>query len=241
MRLLLRTAILAAVTATAGCRPDVWIAESERESDGSGGPSELPSGGDAGGMPVAEPARLLADSVADFSLTQGERGWSYGYDSGSLDTFALMTRKSVVTNYVPPSNDVWDCWANDTVHWTQLFQLGAHPNGTDTTTPSTAILQRAVRRWTSTIAGEVTISGEIAKIDTVGSNGVDAFVYVDGTQLYTTFIAGDDSAGRIYDVVAALRVGSTVDFVLDPHDGADHHDLSRFTGIIVRVEQGAAP
>jgi hypothetical protein len=241
MRLLLCTAILAVVTATAGCRPDVWIAESERESGSSGGSSDLPSGGDEGGMPVTEPARLLADSVADFSLTQGERGWSYGYDSGSLDTFTLMTRKSVVTNYVPPSNDVWDCWANDTVHWTQIFQLGGHPNGTDTTTPSTAILQRAVRRWTSTFAGEVTISGEIAKIDTIGSNGVDAFVYVDGTQLYTTFIAGDDSAGRIYEVVAALRVGSTVDFVLDPHDGADHHDLSRFTGIVVRVEQGAAP
>jgi hypothetical protein len=192
-------------------------------------------------MPVTEPARLLADSVADFSLTQGERGWSYGYDSGSLDTFTLMTRKSVVTNYVPPSNDVWDCWANETAHWTQIFQLGAHPNGTDTSTPSNAILQRAVRRWTSTFAGEVTISGEIAKIDTVGSNGVDAFVYVDGAQLYTTFIAGDDSAGRIYEVVAALRVGSTVDFVLDPHEGADPHDLSRFTGIVVRVEQGAAP
>jgi hypothetical protein len=225
----------------------VWIAESGSESESetggtSGDPSDLPGGGDDGEVPVAEePARLLADSVADFSLSQGERGWSYGYDSGTLDTFTLMTRKSVVTNYVPPSNDVWDCWANETAHWTQIFQLGAHPNGTDTSTPSNAILQRAVRRWTSTFAGEVTISGEIAKIDTVGSNGVDAFVYVDGAQLYTTFIAGDDSAGRIYEVVAALRVGSTVDFVLDPHESADPHDLSRFTGIVVRVEQGAAP
>jgi hypothetical protein len=206
-----------------------------------GGTSEPPGGGDAGAVAVPEPPRLLADSVADFSLTQDERGWSYGYDSGSLDTFALLTRKSVITNYVPPSNDVWDCWGNDTAHWTQIFQLGAHPNGTETSTPSNAILQRAVRRWTSTYAGEVTIVGEVAKIDLIGSNGVDAFVYVDGVQRYTTFIAGDDGGGRSYKIVATLNLGSTVDFVLDPHENADHHDLTRFTGIIVRVEPGPAP
>jgi hypothetical protein len=260
---------LALAIATAGCQPDILIASNEPQTSGAGGlavagggsdtggsdtggsdtggtsgvggTSEPPGGGDAGAVSVPEPPRLLADSVADFSLTQEERGWSYGYDSGSLDTFALMTRKSVITNYVPPSNDVWDCWGNDTAHWTQIFQLGAHPNGTETSTPSNSILQRAVRRWTSTYAGDVTIVGEIAKIDLIGSNGVDAFVYVDGVQRYTTLIAGDDGGGRSYKIVATLKVGSTVDFVLDPHEGADHHDLARFTGIIVRVEPGPAP
>ena len=254
----LLSAIALVVAATAGCEPEVLIASSEPESAGSslggsatagantggagtGGTIEvLPIAGDGGAEAIPEPPRLLADSVADFSLTQGELGWSYGYDSGSLDTFTLMTRKSVITNYVPASNDVWDCWGNDTAHWTQLFQLGAHPNGTDTSTPSNAILQRAVRRWTSTYAGDVTISGEVAKIDIVDSNGVDAFVYVDGVQRYTTFIAGDDGGGRAYKFVAALQVGSVVDFVLDPHAGQDHHDLSRFTGIVVRVEPGPA-
>lgn len=240
------------VVAAAGCQPEVLIASSEPAASGSnsggatagagaggsgaGGTGELPSAGEGGVVVTPEPPRLLADSVADFSLTQGERGWSYGYDGGSLDTFAQLNRKSVITNYVPASNDVWDCWGNDTAHWTQIFQLGAHPNGTDTSTPSNAILQRAVRRWTSTYAGDVTIAGEVAKIDLQASNGIDAFVYVDGIQRYTTFIAGNDAGGRSYKVVAALQVGSTVDFVLDPHEGADHHDLSRFTGIVVRVE-----
>lgn len=261
--------MLAVVSATAGCQPDILIASSEPPTSGAGGlavagggsnaggrdvagtdaggtggmggTSEPAGGGDAGAVAVPEPPRLLADSVADFSLTQDERGWSYGYDTGSLDTFAPMTRKSVITNYVPPSNDVWDCWGNDTAHWTQIFQLGAHPNGTNTSNPGNAILQRAVRRWTSTYAGEVTIVGEVAKIDLIGSNGVDAFVYVDGVQRYTTFIAGDDGGGRSYKIVATLSLGSTVDFVLDPHEGEDHHDLTRFTGIIVRVEPGPAP
>jgi len=255
---LLSAAVLVAV-ATAGCQPEVLIASSEPEASGTGGVTSAgaggtggtgtagtsiePLGGEAGTPPAVEPARILADSVADFSLTQEERGWSYGFDLGSLDTFALLTRKSVITNYVPASNDVWDCWANDSAHWTQIFQLGAHANGLETSTPSNAVLQRAVRRWVSTFAGDVTIAGEVAKIDLDaggGSNGVDAIVYVDGTQRYSTFIGGADGGGRAYKFVAALQVGSTVDFVLDPHESDDHHDLSRFTGIIVRVEPGPA-
>jgi hypothetical protein len=42
-------------------------------------------------------------------------------------------------------------------------------------------------------------------------------------------------------VQASLRVGSTVDFVLDPRDGADHHDLSRFTGIVARADADELP
>lgn len=256
---LLRLTLLVAV-ASPGCQPEVLIASSEPAASGSSsggttagtdaggstagtgtaGTAELPVGGEGGVVTPPEPPRLLADSVADFSLTQGERGWSYGYDSGSLDTFTLLNLKSVITSYKPASNDVWECWATNTAHWTQIFQIGAHPNGTETSTPSNAVLQRAVRRWTSTFAGDVTISGEVAKIDLLASNGIDAFVYVDGERIYNTFIAGDDGGGRAYRVVATLQVDSTVDFVLDPHEGADHHDLSRFTGIIVRVEPGPA-
>jgi hypothetical protein len=239
--------------AAAGCQPEVLIASREPDSAGSGGAAtagtntggagtggtgEVPNAGEGGTAVMAEPPRLLADSVADFSLTQEERGWSYGYDSGTLDTFTLMTQIGEINDYEPPSNDKWECWRNPTPRWTQIFQLGAHPNGTISSLPPVSVLQRAVRRWTSTFAGDVTIEGEIAKIDTVDSNGVDAFVYVDGESVYETFIAGDDSGGRVYSVPATLKIGSTVDFVLDPHLGEDHHDLSRFTGIIVRVEQG---
>jgi hypothetical protein len=248
------------VAASAGCQPEVVIASSEPETAGTGGSATagtstggagaggtggtggtgevLPSAGEGGAVVMPEPPRLLADSVADFSFMQGDHGWQYGYDSGTLESFTLMTHPDrLVTAYVPPSNDVWKGWASDTAHWTQIFQLGAHPNGTISSMPANSILERAVRRWTSTYAGEVTISGEIAKIDLVGSNGVDAFIYVDGKEVYKTFIAGDDGGGRSYEVRKMLKIDSNVDFVLDPHEGDDHHDLSRFTGIIVRVEQ----
>lgn len=253
--------VTAACMLSAGCTPEVLLARSDSTSGsggtaeptagsasgggGSGGTRDLPSAGADEGGAAATPAapRLLADSVADFSFRQGEHGWYYGYDGGSLDTFALMTRKSIITTYVPASKDVWDCWANDSAHWTQLFQLGGHPNGTTTSTPSNALLQRAVRRWVSNYEGKVVISGEIAKIDVTvnGSNGIDALVYVDGLQLYTTPIGGEDGGGLSYEVPATLVLGSSIDFVLDPHENDDHHDLSRFTSVIERAERALSP
>jgi hypothetical protein len=244
--------------ACAACSPEVLIAQHPPASDGEGGSSagEGGSGASAGTAPLGaaagidaggatdtpELSRLLADSVADYALEQGKHNWYYGYDGGSLDSFALMTRISQVVAYVPATGDVWDCWGNEATHWTQIFQLGAHPNGTDTSPPSPSLLQRAVRRWLSDYDGEVIISGEMAKIDLAAepSNGVDASVYVDGTLLLTQLIGGQDGAGLSYEVKATLRQGSTVDFVLDPHEGDDHHDLSRFTGIIARDESAEA-
>jgi hypothetical protein len=244
-----------------GCSPEVLLASRE-QSGGAGGFGGMPgagsggsssgSGGEilseagaAGETPMQpEAPRILADSVADFALVQGEHDWYYGFDNGSLETFALMTRQSVITTFVPVSGDVWDCWANDTTHWTQLFRLGGHANGTDTSPPSVAVLERAVRRWISTYEGEVVISGEIAKIDVteaMNSTGVEASVVVDGAELYRKVIGGQDSAGTSYEVRAAIVLGSTVDFVLDPYESSDHNDLTRFTGIVARPVETRGP
>ncbi len=252
------TRLLIGAGLSAGCAPDVLIARTDGiggtgityggapggladagapdDQGGAGGDTSMPTAG-AGGAddePPVEISQLLADSVADFTLVQGKRGWYYGFDTGTSETFALLTRKSIVTAYVPASGDVWDCWVTEDTHWTQIFQLGAHPNGTDTSTPSMPVLERAVRRWVSTYAGSIKITGEMAKIDVTigGSNGVDASVVIDGLQLYTTFIGGEDGGGLSYEVRATVHIGSNVDFVLDPHEGADHHDLSRFTAVI---------
>jgi hypothetical protein len=258
----LLTVATALATVLAACSPEIVIACSEATNGSGGGVAGGGAAGSAGtgvsgggtgamsplgdagaggqgGADTTEPVRLLADSVADFSsTTQGEHGWTYGYDGGSLDSFTQMTRTATIINYKPVSMDVWDCWAGDLPYWTQLFSLGGHPNGTDTGRPSKPLLQRAVRRWTSNYAGDIMISGEAAKIDLVGSgvdgsNGVDVSVYVDLAPVYTTFIPGDDGAGTSYRVPATVQFGSFVDFVIDPHESNDHHDLTRFTGVIV--------
>ncbi len=258
-RRMLRLARLAtlALATLGGCTPEVELARQAASgaaggSDAVGGSGGAASGrsGDggnedggateAGQPPVGPLARILADSVADFSLTQGEHGWYYGSDGGTIADFKLWGRTAVIIDFDPPSKDVWDCWGSDATHWGQIFRLGAHPNGTDTSPPSTAVLERAVRRWISDYEGDVVLSGEIAKIDVTGSNGVLALVYVDGAELYSVTLAGNDSAGLSYALRASVRVGSTVDFVLDPREN-DHHDLSRFTGIVARAEPIPSP
>jgi hypothetical protein len=232
-----------------GCSPAVVIARDD--AAGSGGTSEGGSGmggstataGDANGgdttLPPPEPPRLLANSVSDFALVQDALGWQYGYDLGSLDTFSLMTETKQIEAYKPPSGDTWKGWGTATSEWTQLFDLGGHPNGTITSKPSNAVLQRAVRRWVSTYAGDIIIKGELAKIDTIasaGGNGIDGLIYVDGVQIYTQFIAADDAGGVIYQRESKVDLGSTVDFVLDPHEGNDRNDLTRFTAVIFRAD-----
>jgi hypothetical protein len=238
-----------AVMASLGCTPEVELARlmntggagGTGDAAGSGGGGTGGTGGsvadagEGGEPPRAPEARILADSVADFSLTQGEHGWYYGWDTGDLASFQLLGRISVIKTFMPPSADVWDCWTSETTRWTQIFRLGAHSNGTDTTPPSVGVLERAVRRWVSNYAGDVVITGEAAKIDLIDSNGVVAMVYVDGLLVASRAVDGDDGAGVSYEATASLRIGSTVDFVLDPLDGDDHHDLSRFTGIVTRV------
>lgn len=255
---LLPTLVVAAVAAT-GCSPEVLIARNDPPSTGGGGvaaggmagtattagtatagTAEQPSGGDAGAPPVVvdPPDRILADSVADFSLTQGEHGWYYGYDTGTYESFAPMTKQSIITLYMPASNDVWKCWASDTAHWTQLFELGGHPNGLITSMADNMIYERAVRRWVSTYAGDILITGELAKIDIASpGNGIEGNVYIDGVLRYNKTIAADDGGGESYEATGTVQVGSNVDFVLDPHESDDRHDLSRFTGIITRIER----
>jgi hypothetical protein len=206
-------------------------------NDGGATEGGANEGGGASGPPDP-PSLLLADSVADFALVQGERNWFYGFDTGTLDDFELLPRIDTITAFVPVSGDTWECWTTTARHWTQIFQLGAHPNGTDTSIPSEMVLERAVRRWVSTYEGTIRIVGEIAKIDVEpdGSNGVEAFILVDKVEVYSVVIDGEDAAGVSYETPpATVVVGSTVDFVLDPLESNDHHDLTRFTAVIERI------
>jgi len=227
-----RAAILtAAVVFAAGCAPNTVIAESN-----DAGPSDAgPSG--AGPSDAGRPAKgtPIANSVADFSLVQGERNWRYGYvEPGTSPEFQLMTQIATVDGYTPPSGEAWPTWAvQPGQYWTKIFEIGAHANGVITSQGRQPVDQYAVRRWTSSVAGSVTLTGELAKIDTTtSSNGVDARIAVDQVVVYSQFVNGDDSSGYTFEVPVTVHLGSTVDFVLDSHAQNDVADLTRFTAAI---------
>ena len=113
-------------------------------------------------------ATIIADSVSEFSGTQGANGWYYGYYDGSLapSTFKLMPTydpNSVGSTerggggLFPPG--MWSVQWDASGYWTCLETKGGIPNGTDGNWGRQQNEQWAVRRWVSDVSGPITISG----------------------------------------------------------------------------------
>jgi hypothetical protein len=176
------------------------------------------SGGGSGGE-----GGILARSVEDFSGTQGFRGWLYGYVAPATSAaFQPMTEFD---------GSIWH--VQNGTYWTRITQEGGHPNGVLTTSGRVPVDHWPVRRWLSSVSGNITIRGEVANIDN-SQNGVAARVVVDGTTLWSQLIIGVASPGLPYTVEATVSVGSTVDLVIDPYQSHDLQDTLRFTAIIER-------
>jgi hypothetical protein len=197
---------------------------------GSGG-----GGGSTGGTMAAggrNCSGVITDSVCAFSSTQGESGWSYGYIEPAADnTFQPMAE------FVPAEGTTaatW--WSKQADYWTKLTASTAHPNGTMTSGGRKQIVQQAVRRWTSSVAGTIKIGINVYKQDnTPGQNGVVASVVVDGVEVWSKMLASDDGVGLRGDVMSAdVHVGSTIDLVVDPFQGDDKNDETHLSVTITQ-------
>lgn len=169
----------------------------------------LPTG-DGGAAPPDAGLVLVADGASGFSGTQGACSWSYGYlEPAGDNTFHLMTDWDA-------AGPLW--WVLRGSYWTLVGPDVQHPNGAVTTGGRMPVEQWSVRRWTSTVTGNITISGSVRKsADAPTGDGVDARILVDGVQKYSQFIAGADTVGVSFAVAAPVAVGSVVDFMLGPH------------------------
>lgn len=183
-------------------------------------------------------AEVLADSVADFSGTQGTDSWYYGYYDGSLTpaTFTLISNYDPTFNITwPPTGGAWTVTPSSQWgpggYWTCLWADGGHPNGTNGNQGRLPIEQWAVRRWVSDVSGEVTISGFIASL---GGGNMMASVFVDGKPLFSQQIPSNKTS---YEFLASVAVGSTVDFVIAPNNHNDVDGSSEFTGVVNYVPE----
>jgi hypothetical protein len=169
-------------------------------------------------------AAVIADSVAEFSSTQGQDHWYYGYYSnGSGLSFNEML-------YYDGSNKRWEEWTGQPP-WTLLWDKGGHPAGWGDN-------HWAVRRWVSELTGLVTITGHLAKSDTIGLNddGIDGYIYRNGDLLYSKYISHNDGTGVYYTLEnVAVKLGDKIDFVISPHTIDDHNDSTIFTATISSV------
>ena len=184
-------------------------------------------------LALTAPARadfVVANSVSDFSGTQGQNGWHYGYLVSPFTSATFTPMTQFLPSIFGPGN-AW--YADQNNYWTALTDVGAHPNGMVTSGGRLPVEEWADRRWVSTVDGPVTLTGNIAKINTnPGGNGVEGHIFVDGVEVYSQFVSATDSTGFNYTINATIHVGSAIDFALDPFASNDLADSSRFTAVV---------
>ena len=189
-------------------------------------------------VPVASGA-MIANSVVEFSGTQGQANWFYGYwdkkaDGNNVYEAADFTAFPRGTGNVLASTNYWDGakwdWPAGNPPWTEMTGTGVHPAG-ESGNPALPV-HWLVRRYVSEVAGPLRLSGTLACNSTSGTcgDGVVGRIYVDGVEVYQQTVFGL-SLG--YSVLVNASVGSLIDFVIDPGPAQnDFCDTTTFTAVI---------
>ncbi len=171
----------------------------------------------------------MADSVTGFSETQGANNWSYGYWDRSADSDTTYDPNADFQHLQHFGNDrvnglstrtefstgpLW--YQEDGRVYTSLWARGGHPNAELELGSYAKVEHWAVRRWTSTVDGLVTIRGHAGKVMPWGrkwNGGCIARISVDGTTVYS---APMNDEGADYSIDVPVAVGSSVDFLIGP-------------------------
>lgn len=191
---------------------------------------------DGGGLYCLEGAVSLTSSVGDFSGTQGEGNWYYGYYEivdpcvpYSTSDFEEFPNFNGTSWYIQTMWDGVPIW-----YWTSLSDSGGHPNGPVTSNGSQEVEHWAIRRWVSNIEGTVNINGALAKENADCGDGMEGYILLDGEEIWSQAIEFDDNDGVDYEINVIVSIGSIIEFVIAPGQENDFCDGSRFTANIMQ-------
>jgi hypothetical protein len=159
----------------------------------------------------------VANSRSEYGQVQGAKGWWYGFWNAEDDLdntfhykvdFQNMVIFSGYTEWRPPDHQTNYTWCYLDAWW-------EHPSSNPRRLP--------VRRWISDVSGPAVIKPQFNMSDTSGGDGTKKTVLVDGVEIWSQIAGGTDK--KLYTAVlpVLLKVGTVVDFVLDPlvHQGQD--------------------
>jgi hypothetical protein len=197
---------------------------------------------------VSNPA--IADSRTDFSGTQGQNGWSYGYRNFTADGGA--TNYNAVTGFVPFTDDlfngtIWDLEPAASGPWDELGREASHPNGSNSP-PNDE--HWTIRRWQ---ASELTqprmlrLRWHVRKVNLNGT-GVTGALYINGVLVESASVAGNDGTGVIRTNFATIKPTDLIDLIHSPvgptgdrADGADGSALWLTIDAVVPAVPAAGP
>ena len=181
-------------------------------------------------QPPAPPRTPYADSLADWSSTgtQGENNWFNGYYNLTLDDDGSYQ----VADFMPFTNDAgpdggdveldgnhwtgtqWDINASGGP-WTSLGSSATHPNGTNSA-PNEE--HWTIRRYVaSDLAGStpLELNWQMAKTN-LNNDGVTGKLFVNGEEVDSVTIAGNDGAGVNRSFYLNVNPGDVIDLALTP-------------------------
>ena len=168
----------------------------------------------------------VADSKNEYGQVQGAKGWWYGFWNAEDDLDGTYDHKVDFTNMVVFGNNTeWsppDDQTNPT--WCYLDAWWEHPSASPRRLP--------VRRWISDVSGPAVVKPRFNMGDTGGGDGTKKTVLVDGQEIWSQVAGGQDKTVYTAQLQVSLKVGTVVDFVLDPLAG-QAQDTSNFEVTIV--------
>jgi hypothetical protein len=174
-------------------------------------------------QPAPASAMVVADSAAEFSGTQGQDNWHYGFYDKSADGNGVYDFATDF-NTIDPNwtfGGAWSLGPGDPP-WTTLGQIDIHPNGINNGPE-----QWVIRRWVSEVTGAITIDWHFAKSNPGGS-GSSFHVFQNGVLRDTVSLGGTDRTGVQRVLNLNVQTGDKIDFAQSPigpsgetDDGAD--------------------
>lgn len=182
---------------------------------------------------------VIADSVAEFSGTQGANNWYY------MEKIGVAAPVNFV-NYGPnpwllPSPDWYTDPNPPDPTYTSLWDTGAHPGGT---ADGQTGLSVPVRRWVSEVTDTINISGTAQLLEWYPpyTGGTSVGIYINGVLLPGSAINLTPSGSNPnptfnYSIDTPVTIGDTVDFILFSGINQDYtanvqSDATTFTAII---------
>lgn len=174
---------------------------------------------------------VVADSVREYSMTQGLEGFWYGAWRAGGDTDGYQPELDFA-ELMACSEDIWRpvCVAetDPTFRWTLLMADLSHA----ATQPD---LELPVRRWISDVSGPATATLDHHHADAApgagDGDGTRATLLVDGQPVWENEISSTDALGKQAEVPVRLELGTRVELILHPRAN-QARDTSHFSLVL---------
>ena len=170
---------------------------------------------------------VVADAIAEFSMTQGLQGFSYGAWPQGTDVDGSYQEGDFTELTACPA-ETWKpaCleMGDPAFRWTLITAQLQHAS----TIP---MLEIPVRRWVSDVSGDAVASVDHHHANPGAGDGTKAQVLVDGVSVWESEIGPTDAVGRQADIPIRLQTGTRVELLLYPRAN-QASDMTHFSMVL---------